>query len=88
MRDSVRAGRFDLRDPSARSSLEVRMPETRTSPTVEQERAKALLHLGFNATQAFLLAATRHGGGYVETAEVERLLQAGCPHETALRILL
>lgn len=64
------------------------MPETRTPPTAEQQRADALLHLGFDATQAFLLAATRTGGRYVETTEVERLLRAGCPHDTALRILL
>lgn len=64
------------------------MPETRTPPTAEQKRADALLHLGFDATQAFLLAATRPGGDHVETAEVQRLLDAGCPHKTALRILL
>ena len=64
------------------------MPSTRTQPTVEQERASALLSLGFNATQAFLLAATRDGGRHVETGEVQRMLQAGCTHETALRILL
>ncbi|HEU4656098.1 MAG TPA: hypothetical protein VFR97_01170 [Capillimicrobium sp.] len=64
------------------------MPETRTPPTAEQQRAHALLGLGFNATQAFLLAATRDGGRHVDMGEVERLLRAGCPHETALRILL
>ncbi|HEY8584594.1 MAG TPA: hypothetical protein VIL49_16660 [Capillimicrobium sp.] len=64
------------------------MPETRTPPTAEQERADALLRLGFDATQAFLLAATRPGGVYVHTAEVEHLLRSGCPHGTAVRILL
>jgi hypothetical protein len=64
------------------------MPSTRTQPTAEQERAAALLRLGFDATQAFLLAATRDGGRHVEAAEVERMLQAGCSHQTALRILL
>jgi hypothetical protein len=64
------------------------MASTRTQPTVEQERAAALLSLGFDATQAFLLAATRPGGTHVETADVERMLQAGCSHETAIRILL
>lgn len=64
------------------------MPQTSTPPTAEQQRADALLLLGFDATQAFLLAATRAGGGFVETAAVERMLRAGCPHETVLRILL
>jgi hypothetical protein len=64
------------------------MPSTRTHPTVEQERASMLLTLGFDATQAFLLAATRRGGDHVETSEVQRMLEAGCSHETALRILL
>lgn len=64
------------------------MPSTRTPPTVEQERAGAFLALGFNATQALLLAATRDGGRHVEASEVDRMLQAGCSHETALRILL
>jgi hypothetical protein len=43
---------------------------------------------GFNSTQAFLLAATRDGGDHVETDEVRRLLDMGCSHETAVRILL
>jgi hypothetical protein len=64
------------------------MPGTRTQSTIEQERAAALLAMGFDATQAFMLAATRDGGRHVEATEVERLLAAGCPHETALRILL
>lgn len=64
------------------------MPTTRTQPTVEQERARSFMRLGFDATHAALLAATRDGGGHVTPAEVERLLTAGCPHETALRILL
>jgi len=64
------------------------MASTRTQPTAEQERAAALLTLGFNATQAFLLAATRPGGTHVETAEIQRMLEAGCSHETAVRILV
>ena len=64
------------------------MPGTSTQPTIEQERASSLMTLGFNSTQAFLLAATRTGGVHVETAEVRRLLDMGCSHETAVRILL
>jgi hypothetical protein len=64
------------------------MASTRTQPTVEQERAAAFLGLGFDATQAFLLAATRPGGTHLETADVQRMLEAGCSHEIAVRILL
>jgi hypothetical protein len=64
------------------------MASVRTQPTVEQERASTLMRLGFDSTQAFLLAATRDGGQHVETDEVRRLLDMGCSHETALRILL
>jgi hypothetical protein len=64
------------------------MPAARTQPTIEQERASTLMRLGFNSTQAFLLAATRDGGDHVETDEVRRLLDLGCSHDTAVRILL
>lgn len=64
------------------------MASVRTQPTVEQERASTLMRLGFNSTQAFLLAATRTGGEHIETDEVRRLLDMGCSHETAVRILL
>ncbi len=64
------------------------MASVRTQPTVEQERASSLMRLGFDSTQAFLLAATRTGGDHVETDEVRRLLDMGCSHETAVRILL
>jgi hypothetical protein len=64
------------------------MASVRTQPTIEQERASTLMRLGFDSTQAFLLAATRDGGQHVETEEVRRLLDMGCSHETALRILL
>ena len=64
------------------------MPATRTPPTVEQQRTQALMALGFTPTQAFLLGATRTGGTHVPTADVERMLAAGCTHDTALRILL
>ena len=64
------------------------MPSTAPQPTIEQERARVLLTMGFNATQAFLLAATRAEGGHVEPTQVERMLAAGCTHEAAVRILL
>jgi hypothetical protein len=64
------------------------MPSPQTQPTIEQERASSLLTMGFNATQAFLLAATRNGGDHVQPDEVRALLDAGCSHATAVRILL
>ena len=35
-----------------------------------------------------MLAATRDAGVHVEPGEVRRLLDAGCPHELALRIVV
>ncbi len=64
------------------------MASTSTQPTAEQERAAAFLSLGFDTTQAFLLAATRAGGTHLEAADVRRMLEAGCSHQTAVRILL
>lgn len=65
------------------------MPATRIpKPTIEQQRVQVLLSLGFNATQASLLAATRYGGEHIEASEVEQMIKAGCSHDTALRILL
>lgn len=64
------------------------MPATQPHPTVEQQRAQSLIALGFTATQAFLLAATRGEGAHVETEAVAGMLAAGCTHDTAVRILL
>jgi hypothetical protein len=63
------------------------MPST-TVTTSEQERAQAFAELGFNSTQALVLAATQDAGAHVEIALVRRLLAAGCTHELALRIVL
>jgi hypothetical protein len=54
----------------------------------EQARAHAFLRLGFDANQALMLAATRDAGEHVEFEDVQRLIDNGCPHELALRILL
>ena len=64
------------------------MAATRQPHMIEQQRAEEFLALGFSTTQAFLLAATRHEGHYVAAETVQRMLTAGCTHETALRILL
>jgi hypothetical protein len=64
------------------------MAATRTQPMIEQQRAEAFLALGFSTTQAFVLAATRVDGNYVEARDVQRMLEAGCTHDVALRILL
>ena len=61
---------------------------TKTKPTVEQRRAEELVSLGFSTTQALLLAATREQGEHLRLEEVRRMLDHGCSHVTALRILL
>jgi hypothetical protein len=64
------------------------MATTRMSPTAEQQRAEAFSALGFAHPHAFILAATRQDGSYVELSEVKRMLEAGCTHDTAVRILI
>lgn len=64
------------------------MSGTQTVLGSEQERAEAFAQLGFNTTQALVLAATQDAGEHVEIAQVRRLLDAGCSHELALKIVL
>ena len=64
------------------------MAATQNPPMIEQERAQAFLALGFSPPQALVLAATRSDGKYVDTGGVQRMLEAGCTHETALRIFV
>ena len=64
------------------------MAATRMPPMAEQQRAEDFVALGFTTTQAFLLGATRQDGSHVAKTDVQRMLDAGCTHETALRILL
>lgn len=64
------------------------MATMRVAPTGEQERAQALLEMGFDATQALLLATTKRMGGHVDLEQVRNMLDAGCAHELALRIML
>lgn len=64
------------------------MPGLETSMSTEQARAEAFIELGFDTTQALMLAATRDEGQHVEPDDVRRLLDAGCPHELALRIVV
>ncbi len=64
------------------------MATMRVAPTSEQERAQALLEMGFDATQALLLATTRQTGAHAELDRIRAMLEAGCDHELALRILL
>jgi hypothetical protein len=59
-----------------------------TRPTGEEERAQALLAMGFTATQALLLAATQRAGGHVDLDRLRHMLAAGCGHELALHIFL
>jgi hypothetical protein len=59
-----------------------------TATASEQARAQAFVELGFDTTQALMLAATRDAGEHVELDAVRRLLENGCPHELALRIVV
>ena len=59
-----------------------------TATASEQARAQAFLELGFDTTQALMLAATRDAGDHIELDSVRRLLEAGCPHDLALRIVV
>jgi hypothetical protein len=54
----------------------------------EEQRAEALLEMGFNTTQAALLAATQAEGHHVDLDQLRGMLRAGCEHELALRIVL
>jgi len=64
------------------------MAASRTPSMIEQQRVESFLALGFSTTQAFVLAATRTGGQFVEASTVQRMLSAGCSHDIALRILI
>ena len=66
--------------------FDARSPTTATAS--EQARAQAFVELGFDTTQALMLAATRDEGEHVELDEVRRLLDAGCSHDLALRIVV
>ena len=60
------------------------MPAAPTATTNEQARAQAFVELGFDTTQALMLAATRVEGECVQPAQVRRLLECGC----SLRIVV
>jgi hypothetical protein len=66
----------------------VSMPGLEASTGSEQARAQAFVELGFDSVQALMLAATRNEGEHVDLEQVRRLLEAGCPHDLALRILV
>ncbi len=64
------------------------MSAAQTATTNEQARAQAFIELGFDTTQALMLAATRVEGESVEPDQVRRLLDCGCSHDLALRIVV
>jgi hypothetical protein len=64
------------------------MAGAQTSTASEQARAQAFVELGFDTTQALMLAATRDAGEYVDLDHVRQLLDSGCPHDLALRIVV
>jgi hypothetical protein len=64
------------------------MSAAQTATTNEQARAQAFVELGFDTTQALMLAATRIEGECVDPNHVRRLLDCGCSHDLALRIVV
>jgi len=64
------------------------MPGIEAQMSTEQARAPAFVDLGFDTTQALMLAATRDEGEHVDLDQVRRLLDAGCSHDLALRIVV
>ena len=64
------------------------MPGLEAQMSSEQARAQAFVELGFDTTQALMLAATRDEGEHVDLDLVRRLLDAGCSHDLALRIVV
>jgi hypothetical protein len=64
------------------------MSAAQTATTNEQARAQAFVELGFDTTQALMLAATRVEGECVDPNHVRRLLDCGCSHDLALRIVV
>ena len=64
------------------------MTGAQTATASEQARAQAFIELGFDTTQALMLAATRGAGEHVELEQVRRLLDSGCPPDLALRIVV
>jgi hypothetical protein len=64
------------------------MSGAQTATANEQARAQAFVELGFDTTQALMLAATRVEGECVDLDQVRALLERGCPHDVALRIVV
>jgi len=64
------------------------MPGVQASRASERRRAEIFIDLGFDAPAALMLAATRDAGEHVDPDQVRRLLEAGCTHELALRIVV
>jgi hypothetical protein len=64
------------------------MTAAQTATTSEQDRAQAFVKLGFDTTQALMLAATRVEGQCVDPDLVRRLLDCGCSHDLAVRIVV
>ena len=64
------------------------MSAAQPATTNEQARAQAFVELGFATTQALMLAATRVEGECVDPNHVRRLLDCGCSHDLALRIVV
>ena len=64
------------------------MTNAQVTMETEQERVQAFAALGFDPSQAVVLAATQEAGEHVDADLVKRLLDGGCSHDLAMRIVL
>lgn len=64
------------------------MASTSVNSMTPQERARALREMGFDATETLLLAATRSDDSEIDLSRLRRMLDAGCEHRLAVRIMV
>jgi len=64
------------------------MASTSVNAMTPQERARLLREMGFDATETLLLAATRTDDAEVDLSQLRRMLDAGCEHRLAVRIVV
>jgi len=64
------------------------MASTSVNSLTPQERARALREMGFDASETLLLAATRSDDVDVDLSQLQRMLDAGCEHRLAVRIVV
>jgi len=64
------------------------MASTSVNSLTPQERARVLREMGFDATETLLLAATRSDDVDVDLSRLRWMLDAGCEHRLAVRIVV